>query len=348
MNITSPPVTLSDVVVTTASGAVSGQQSVAATPAGSQAAVSVQPPFTLALLNVMHSVPVVDTALDAPGQESAKTQEGTDDAGGTAPVMLLQQILDGLLAVNAVPAVPVDPAVPVNLVTDAVTSAVTPTRLDGALPSAVSVPVAGSAVQQPAAVLTESGTAVLAQPAAAKSVESLTPLSLLNVGENVAISAARPMAQAGVAGNETQAIPTTVKLDPEPSRWTQQLQSALGERLQVQVKNQIQHATIRLDPPEMGKIEIAVHIENGRMQVTINASQGEIYRALQQVSNDLRQSLTEQSFVQVDVQVSSQGGHRDGQQQPAQQEQSQDVMAAANIETDARARREDASVLLTV
>ncbi len=110
------------------------------------------------------------------------------------------------------------------------------------------------------------------------------------------------------AAPATTTTTTTLKMDPEPSRWGEQLQRALGERLQVQVKQQVQHATIRLDPPDMGKIDISMQVESGRVQVQINASHAEVYRALQQTSNDLRQSLTEQHFVQVNVQVSSQSG----------------------------------------
>lgn len=145
---------------------------------------------------------------------------------------------------------------------------------------------------------------------------------------------------------------TTLKMEPEPSRWSQQLQSALGERLQVQVKEQIQHATIRLDPPEMGKIDITMQVDNGRVQVQINASHGEVYRALQQTSNELRQSLTEQNFVQVEVQVSSQSGGRSQQgKEHYFAEQHNAIQAGAEIaggEPATRHRREDDSVLLTV
>lgn len=144
---------------------------------------------------------------------------------------------------------------------------------------------------------------------------------------------------------------TTLKMDPEPSRWGEQLQRALGERLQVQVKQQVQHATIRLDPPDMGKIDISMQVESGRVQVQINASHAEVYRALQQTSNDLRQSLTEQHFVQVNVQVSSQSG---GQQQGRGQSftgQHNAILAGAEIAThttESQDLRSDDSVLLTV
>lgn len=144
----------------------------------------------------------------------------------------------------------------------------------------------------------------------------------------------------------------SLRMYPAESRWTQQLQSALGERLQVLVKEQIQHATIRLDPPEMGKIEIALQFENGRVQVQINASHADVYRALQQTSNDLRQSLTEQHFVQVNVQVSSQsGGQQQGKAQDFWAQQHAAIKAGSDIatsSTDTGGFRDDGSVLLTV
>lgn len=337
MNITASSILLNDAPAATFSGIMPGVEGVA-TPqgittaaSGLQAAVSVQPPFTLAMLNVMQAGQVSEAGPAVAEVDSDVTEEDTGDATVSvdAPVALLQQILDRLLTANAAPAAPVDPVA--NVMADAVN----PARQGGALPLSVGLPGVSASPQQPVSVRAETTT--------------LPPMQqVLNMGENVAISTVRPAVQPDAMVVETPSVPTTVKLDPEPSRWAQQLQSALGERLQVQVKDQIQHATIRLDPPEMGKIDIAVQIENGRVQVTINASQGEVYRALQQVSNDLRQSLTEQNFVQVNVQVSSQNGQRDGQQHSAPQKQQQDVMAAVSIEADANAHREDASVLLTV
>ncbi|BBQ81596.1 MULTISPECIES: flagellar hook-length control protein FliK [Enterobacteriaceae] len=154
-----------------------------------------------------------------------------------------------------------------------------------------------------------------------------------------------------VTTSSAATLSATLKMDPEPSRWSEQLQSALGERLQVQVKQQIQHATIRLDPPDMGKIDISMQVDNGRVQVQINASHADVYRALQQTSNDLRQSLTEQNFVQVNVQVSSQSG---GQQQGRGHsftEQRDAIQAGAELTADAltaQDSRSDDSVLMTV
>ncbi|MBT9427256.1 MULTISPECIES: flagellar hook-length control protein FliK [Enterobacter] len=140
-----------------------------------------------------------------------------------------------------------------------------------------------------------------------------------------------------------------VRLDADEAKWAQQLHSALNDRLQLQVRNQVQHATIRLDPPEMGKVDISLQIENGRMQVHITASNGETYRALQQISNELRQSLTEQNFVQVNVQVSSQSGQQQGQRAPQHAvKEGPDTGAVIEAEETLSSAGKDDSVLLTV
>lgn len=142
-----------------------------------------------------------------------------------------------------------------------------------------------------------------------------------------------------------------IKMDADEAKWAQQLHGALNDRLQLQVRSQVQHATIRLDPPEMGKVDISLHIENGRMQVHISASSGETYRALQQISSELRQSLTEQNVMQVNVQVSSQSGQQQQQGQPRSMFAPEEGPAAgaeiAPENTLSTADRDD-SVLLTV
>ncbi len=224
-----------------------------------------------------------------------------------------------------------------------------------------SVPPASAPTQQPLTPLTQPApraagvdavpTAtvahVVSQPAAAD-LTQVMPVAM----STPASASPSPAPSVGAAVTSTPSLPaTTLKMDPEPSRWSEQLQSALGERLQVQVKQQIQHATIRLDPPDMGKIDIAMQIDSGRVQVQINASHAEVYRALQQTSNELRQSLTEQNFVQVNVQVSSQSG---GQQQGRGHSfngQQDTIMAGAEIAAHSSAgddARRDNSVLLTV
>ncbi|MRS89670.1 hypothetical protein GJV04_06425 [Enterobacteriaceae bacterium RIT714] len=154
------------------------------------------------------------------------------------------------------------------------------------------------------------------------------------------ISASQPQTQ----------LSAPLRLDVSSQEMPQQLQHALGERLNIQVNNQIQHATIRLDPPDMGKIEISLYFEAGKLQVQINAGQSDVYRALQQVSNELRQSLTEQHFVDVDVQVLPQNTQQQqqGRHQQRQGDENTPVLANDNSPSSAPGPRNDASILMTI
>lgn len=164
----------------------------------------------------------------------------------------------------------------------------------------------------------------------------------LTQGENLpAFSAGKPQLQANAP----------LRIESSGLALSSQLHHALGERLNLQINNQIQHATIRLDPPDMGRIEIAVQIEAGKIQVQINAGQGDVYRALQQMSNDLRQALTAQHFVEVDVRVLSHSAQQQqsGRQQP--QHGSADSVILANEQPESRRNtpsRDDKSILMTV
>jgi type III secretion system needle length determinant len=112
-------------------------------------------------------------------------------------------------------------------------------------------------------------------------------------------------------------LPLTHRIDLGSQDWSHQLYSALKDRIQFQLDNSQQVATLRLDPPTLGKIDIAIQLDAGKLVVHINAAQGDVFRSLQQISDTLRQHLTEQNFVQVDVHVST-GSHQ--HQQQGQQE----------------------------
>lgn len=130
--------------------------------------------------------------------------------------------------------------------------------------------------------------------------------------------------------------------------WPQQLRTALGERLQLQVESKVQHATIRLDPPEMGKIDISLHMEGGKLQVHINASQGDVYRALQQSSAELRQTLIGQNTTAVEVQISANSQQQQQRQQQQSQQQQADILAAQHIDTQIEMSTDDGTLLTTV
>ncbi|OON38770.1 hypothetical protein BTJ39_16920 [Izhakiella australiensis] len=123
------------------------------------------------------------------------------------------------------------------------------------------------------------------------------------------------------------------------------LQQTLGERLQMQIDGQMQKATIRLDPPELGKLDISLHYTTGKLQVQIHAAQPEVWRALNQAAPELRATLSDNNQLQVNVQVSQQGGK--GRERYHQQHEEENIFA-----NDGRSvtspERDDRSVITRV
>jgi flagellar hook-length control protein FliK len=116
---------------------------------------------------------------------------------------------------------------------------------------------------------------------------------------------ATPAAGAAIAGTSAaaQPAPDTVKLAGPPTAWRQSLQEALGERLNLQVGKNMEQATIRLEPPQLGRIDIAIRHSNGTLEVNISASNGDVLRQLQTVSDNLRSDLAQRQYTDVAVSV---------------------------------------------
>jgi flagellar hook-length control protein FliK len=95
----------------------------------------------------------------------------------------------------------------------------------------------------------------------------------------------------------------TVKLAGPPTAWRQSLQEALGERMHLQVGKGIEQAVIRLEPPQMGRIDIAIRHSAGALEVNISATNSEVLRQLQTVSENLRSDLSQRQFTEVAVTV---------------------------------------------
>jgi flagellar hook-length control protein FliK len=83
----------------------------------------------------------------------------------------------------------------------------------------------------------------------------------------------------------------------------QPLATLLGERLHYQIGRRTQHATLRLDPPSMGSIEILIRNEGGSLHVQLRASNAEVARQLQGIGDSLRQDLAQRQQGEVSVQI---------------------------------------------
>ena len=110
---------------------------------------------------------------------------------------------------------------------------------------------------------------------------------------------------------ESAAPERTLKLQGPETKWGEQLLQALRDNVEVQMQQRVQNTTIRLDPPELGKMEITLTHEQGRLNVQISAQHSDVVRLLQQTSDRLRHELVAQNFTQVDVEIS---GGQPGQQ----------------------------------
>ncbi|WP_217475500.1 flagellar hook-length control protein FliK [Stutzerimonas stutzeri] len=148
-------------------------------------------------------------------------------------------------------------------------------------------------------------------PLEAASTAALEPL--LEAAEP--LDAGDPLAAAAERGQATplQAADRALKLQAPEAKWGEQMLHALRENVDLQIQQKIQSATIRLDPPELGSMEILLSHESGRLNVHLSAANADVARLLQQTSDRLRQDLVGQHFVQVNVQVGADSGGQQGQ-----------------------------------
>lgn len=104
-----------------------------------------------------------------------------------------------------------------------------------------------------------------------------------------------------------------VRLSDNQSQWGQQLISLLQDKVELQVNQQIKQAHIRLDPPELGRLELTVRVEGDRLNVQLNVTNPAVRDALIQSMERLRMSLAPHHAGGVEVNVGQGGGQGDAQ-----------------------------------
>lgn len=151
----------------------------------------------------------------------------------------------------------------------------------------------------------------LALPAVAPTLAETLPTASLEP-----LEAGEPLTSTVERGQTTpaQAADRALKLQAPEAKWGEQMLHALRENVDLQIQQKIQSATIRLDPPELGSMEIMLSHESGRLNVQLTAANIDVARLLQQTSDRLRQELVGQHFVQVNVQVGADSSGQQGQQ----------------------------------
>ncbi|WP_434157848.1 flagellar hook-length control protein FliK [Stutzerimonas stutzeri] len=208
------------------------------------------------------------------------------------------------------------------------------------LVAAMSKPGADMGVAQPAGVAVTSldATQTTTLDSLLDAVESLEP------GEPMNTAAERGQAA------PLQSADRALKLQAPEAKWGEQMLHALRENVDLQIQQKIQSATIRLDPPELGSMEILLSHESGRLSVQLSAANADVARLLQQTSDRLRQELVGQHFVQVNVQVGADGGGQQGQprQRPVLAGEEAPLAARPQEQEPDRDSRRPRDVLVTV
>lgn len=162
------------------------------------------------------------------------------------------------------------------------------------------VPAKGSAPAQPFEALLQQGTpatAAIAAPAARDGER----------GATTPAPAAPNLSLTGAIGNTATAAQPgdTIKLNGPAQQWQEPLREALGERLQTQIGRNSEHATIRLEPPMLGRIEISIRHTAGALQVNVTASNSEVLRQLQGIGENMRSDLAQRQYTDVAVNISA-------------------------------------------
>ncbi|ABV85388.1 flagellar hook-length control protein FliK [Shewanella pealeana] len=80
--------------------------------------------------------------------------------------------------------------------------------------------------------------------------------------------------------------------------------SPLREQLKFQIDQQIKQAEIRLDPPELGKVELNVRLDGDRLHIQMHAANSSVRDALLMGLDRLRAELAMDHGGQIDVDIS--------------------------------------------
>lgn len=81
------------------------------------------------------------------------------------------------------------------------------------------------------------------------------------------------------------------------------IQAILADKLAFQVNTKTPVATVRLDPPELGKLDLFVKVDGDKLSVSITATNATTREAILQTTDRLRQDLLGNGYINVDVDV---------------------------------------------
>ncbi len=266
---------------------------------------------------------------DGAQSEDAAPEAASVDASGSEAVAADGPPADSLPLIG--PAMASTP-VPAGAQTAPVAGAAVPSRAPQATPRVDDG--AAPTVREPARSATGAGPLAAETPAigARRTVdEAASPAASATVAQGGAVAA--PGNRAAAPGEHP--VLRLANADTASAQWRGALQEALGDRLQLQLNRGSERALIRLDPPSLGRIEIAIRHEGGALQVHLNASNGDVLRQLAHIGDGLRQELSHRQYSDVQVVVGESGRDTDGRQRQPQRQARDEEPGRALAEADA-------------
>lgn len=108
----------------------------------------------------------------------------------------------------------------------------------------------------------------------------------------------------------------------------QKLSALVADKVTVQYNAKASAATIRLDPPDLGKIDLLVRVDGGKVQIQVQASSHMTRESLQLTSDRLRDELLNQNFIDVDVHIFDEHTQHDPHQEL---NYNNDLIVASNL-----------------
>ncbi len=156
---------------------------------------------------------------------------------------------------------------------------------------------------------------------------SSASLSALMASSPNSNTTAQPGLHTNPAAMTTGSEWASMRIDTSAGKWGEQMLQVLQDRVTLQAQQNLQEAKIRLDPPELGKLDLMVRVEGDRLSVQIHSNTAVTREALMQISDRLRSELQNQNFMHVDVNVSSGDGGR-GNQPSSQDEEPTTIFAS--------------------
>ncbi|WP_192021913.1 flagellar hook-length control protein FliK [Shewanella sp. WPAGA9] len=130
--------------------------------------------------------------------------------------------------------------------------------------------------------------------------------------------------------------PVSVSQSAPMLQQSNELLSPLRDQLRFQIDQQIKSAELRLDPPELGKVELNIRLDGDRLHIQMHAANNSVRDALQMGLERLRHDLEMEHGGQIDFEMSDTSSE--------QQHTSRDAIAQQFISEEANQQHEQQDV----